>query len=161
MEEAMILKLIAMIVLGILSGILSFYNKNYYVKIFNDILGKEDEQAAAARVGRGFLYGFFFPVYFVLLLFGLVALAVFLIIAGIIAAIIFVIVWVSEKLLPHEWFGGLLLSLLEKVGIKQKAPLPASAPVSAPPAPAAPPPAAPSGPSQTGGEQKTEGSSES
>jgi hypothetical protein len=161
MEEAMIWKLIAMIALGILSGILSFYNKNYYVKIFNDILGKEEEQEAAARVGRGFVYGFFFPVYFLLLLLGLSCLVVFLIIAGIIAAIIFVIVWVSEKILPHEWFGEILLSLLEKVGIKQKAPLPAAAPVSAPPAPLAPPPAAPTGPSQTGGEQKTEGTTES
>ena len=157
----MIWKLIAMIALGILSGILSFYNKNYYVKIFNDILGREEEQAAAPRVGRGFIYGFFFPVYFLLLLLGLSCLVVFLIIAGIIAAIIFVLVWVSEKILPHEWFGGILLSLLEKVGIKQKAPLPAAAPVAAPPAPLAPPPAAPTGPSQTGGEQKTEGTPES
>jgi len=161
MEEAMIKGLIAMILLGILSGVLSLYNKNYYVKIFNDILGKEDEQAAAVRVGRGFVYGFFFPIYFVLLLFGLMCLVSFLIVAGIIAAIIFVIVWVSEKILPHEWFGGILLSLLEKVGIKQKEPLPASAPVAAPPPPLAPPPAAPTGPSQSGGEQKTEGSSES
>jgi hypothetical protein len=161
MEEAMIKGLIAMILLGILSGILSFYNKNYYVKIFNDILGKEDEQAAATRVGRGFVYGFFFPIYFVLLLFGLMCLVSFLIAAGIIAAIIFVIVWVSEKILPHEWFGGILLSLLEKVGIKQKAPLPAAAPVSSPPSSPAPPPAAPTGPSQTGGEQKTEGTTES
>lgn len=157
----MIKGLIAMILLGILSGILSFYNKNYYVKIFNDILGKEDEPAAAARVGRGFIYGFFFPIYFCFLLFGLICLVVFLIIAGIIAAIVFVLVWVSEKILPHEWFGDILLNLMEKVGMKQKAPLPAPATVSSPPAPMAPPPAAPTGPSQSGGEPKTEGPSES
>ena len=121
----MILKLIGMIVLGILSGLLSFYNKNYYVKIFNDILGKEDESDTAARVGRGFIYGFLFPIYFVLLLFGLVALVIFLIVAGIIAAIIFVLVWVTEKLLPNQWFGSILLGLFEKIGIKEKAPLPA------------------------------------
>ncbi|MBI5249424.1 MAG: hypothetical protein HY912_08010 [Desulfomonile tiedjei] len=141
----MILKLIGMIVLGILSGLLSFYNKNYYVKIFNDILGKEDEPAAAARVGRGFMYGFLFPVYFVLLLCGLVALVIFLITAGIIAAIVFVLVWVTEKLLPNEWLGSILLGLFEKVGIRQKAP--AAAPVAAPPS---------TPPAQTAGEQKTE-----
>ena len=56
-------------------------------------------------MGRGFIYGFLFPIYFILLLWGVVALVAFLIVAGIIAAIVFVMVWVSEKLLPHEWFG--------------------------------------------------------
>jgi hypothetical protein len=113
-----ILKLLGMIVLGIVSGALSYYKKNYYVRIFDDILGKEEDEKTTVRVGRGFLYGFFFPIYFVLLITGLVALIVFLIIAGIIGAIVFVIVWVSEKLLPHEWFGCLLLDLFKKVGMR-------------------------------------------
>jgi hypothetical protein len=127
MEEAMIGKLIAFLILGILSGVLSFYNKNFYVKVFNDILGREEDADAATRVGRGFIYGFLFIPYFVLLLAGLAALIFFLIVAGIIAAIIFVLVWVTEKLLPNQWIGSILLDLFEKVGMKQKAPM--SAPV--------------------------------
>jgi hypothetical protein len=118
MEEKMILKLIGMIVLGLLSAVLSYYKKNYYVRAFDDIMGREEDDKTDTRIGRGFLYGFFFPVYFVLLLSGLVALVAFLITAGIIAAVIFVIVWVTEKILPHEWFGGIVRSLFESVGIK-------------------------------------------
>jgi predicted histidine transporter YuiF (NhaC family) len=114
----MILKLIGMIILGLLSALLSYYKKNYYVKVFDDILGKEEEEKAETRVGRGFLYGFFFPIFFVLLLTGLVALVAFLIVAGIIAAIVFVIVWVTEKILPCEWLGGIVRSLFGKIGIK-------------------------------------------
>ena len=125
MEEAMIWKLIGMIVLGIVSALLSFYNKNFYVKIFNDILGKEEEADTATRIGRGFVYGFLFPVYFVLLLLGLGALVLFLIVAGIIAAVIFVLVWFTEKILPNQWIGDILLGLFAKVGIKKKEPLPA------------------------------------
>ncbi|AFM25604.1 hypothetical protein [Desulfomonile tiedjei] len=119
----MIWKLVAMLALGILSGLLSFYNKNFYVRVFNDILGKEEDENVAVRVGRGFFYGFFFPIYFSLLLTGLIALVVFLIIAGIIAAVIFVIVWATEKLLPNEWVGELLIGLFEKVGIKRPTPV--------------------------------------
>lgn len=135
----MIWKLIGVIVLGILSGLLSFYNKNYYVKIFNDILGKEEDPNTAIRVGRGFIYGVLFPVYFALLVFGLVALVCFLIVAGIIAAIIFVLVWVTEKILPNQWIGSIVLGLFEKAGVKEKAPV-----VVNPPSPAPTPPA-PSG----------------
>jgi hypothetical protein len=118
MEEKMILKLIGMIVLGLLSAALSFYKKNYYVRAFDDILGREEDEKAETRIGRGFLYGFFFPVYFVLLLTALIALIAFLIVAGIIAAIIFVIVWVTEKILPHEWFGNLVGGLFKSIGLK-------------------------------------------
>lgn len=114
----MLLKLIGMIVLGLISAALSYYNKNYYVRVFNDILGREEDEGAAAGVGRGFFYGFLFPIYFVLLLAGLAALISFLIVAGIIAAIIFVLVWVTEKILPNEWIGGLVIQLFEKVGIR-------------------------------------------
>jgi hypothetical protein len=118
MEDTMMLKLLGMILLGILSGALSYYRKNYYVGVFNDILGKDEEESPAARVGRGFLYGFFFPIYFSLLLAGLAALVSFLIAAGIIAAIVFVLVWITEKLLPHEWFGNILIGLFGKFGLK-------------------------------------------
>lgn len=57
----MIIKLIGMIALGLVSAALSYYNKNFYVRVFNDILGREEEEDVAARVGRGFFYGFFFP----------------------------------------------------------------------------------------------------
>jgi len=114
----MILKLLGMILLGVLSAALSYYKKNYYVAVFDDILGREEDGNAAARVGRGFLYGFFFPVYFVLLVAGLIALISFLISIGIVAAVTFVIVWVTEKLLPHEWFGGFLLNLFKKIGLR-------------------------------------------
>ena len=114
----MILKLIAMIILGILSGILSYYNKNYYVRVFDDILGREQEDSVPARVGRGFWYGFLFPIYFVLLLTGLIFLIAFLIVAGIIAAIVFAMVWITEKILPNESVGEFLRGLFEKVGLR-------------------------------------------
>jgi hypothetical protein len=114
----MILKLIGMIVVGILSAGLSFYKKNYYLRVFDDILDREEDEKIETRLGRGFIYGFFFPIYIVLLLWGVVALVAFLIVAGIIAAIVFVMVWVSEKLLPYDWFGGIMLGLFKKIGLK-------------------------------------------
>ncbi len=114
----MVLKLIGMIILGILSAALSFYKKNYYLRVFDDILGREEDEKLETRLGRGFIYGFFFPVYFVLLVAGIITLVGFLIIVGIIAAIVFVLVWISEKLLPHEWFGGIMLGLFERLGLK-------------------------------------------
>ncbi len=136
----MILKLIGMIVLGLLSAALSYYKKNYYVRAFDDILGREEDEKAEARIGRGFLYGFFFPVYFVLLLTALIALIGFLIVAGIIAAVIFVIVWVTEKILPHEWVGNLVGGLFQSVGLKGAAPEAQAgyAPVADPAAPESP-----------------------
>ncbi len=113
----MILKLIGMIALGLVSAALSYYDKNLYVRVFNDILGREEEEDLAAKVGRGFFYGFFSPVYFVLLLSGLIFLISFLIVAGIIAAIVFVIVWVTEKLLPNHWIGKICLDLFSKIGL--------------------------------------------
>jgi hypothetical protein len=113
----MIAYLIGMLVLGILSALLSYYGKNYYVRVFDDILGREDDEKLSARVGRGFLYGFFFPAYFFLLGLGLIALLMFLIVAGIIAAIIFVIVWITEKILPHGWFGDILEACFSKIGL--------------------------------------------
>lgn len=112
----MILELIGMIFLGLLSAVLSFYNKNYYVRIFDDILGREEDQNLAVRVGRGFLYGFLFPIFFALILFALMALVSFLIVAGIVAAVVFVLVWIMEKLLPNEWIGDLILNVFSKVG---------------------------------------------
>lgn len=130
-----LLKLIGMIVLGLLSAALSYYKKNYYVRAFDDILGREEDDKAEVRIGRGFLYGFFFPVYFVLVLTALVALISFLIIAGIIAAVIFVIVWVTEKILPHEWFGNLVGGLFKSIGLKgAPADAPSVYPASADPA---------------------------
>jgi hypothetical protein len=110
--------LIGMVFLGVLSGVVSYYNKNYFVRIFNDIMGTEEDNSPAVRVGRGFLYGFFFPIYFVLLLIGLMALLAFLITAGIIAAVVFVLVWITEKILPHVFFGEPLVDLYAKVGLK-------------------------------------------
>lgn len=138
----MILKLIVMIVLGILSGILSYYNKNFYVRVFDDILGREQEENTAVKVGRGFFYGFLFPVYFALLLTGLICLIAFLIVAGIIAAIVFVLVWATEKILPNESAGSLLIGLFEKIGLSGP-PISREPEVSPlnPPAPAAPSPA--------------------
>jgi len=131
MEDEMIKWILIMILLGILSGALSYYRKNYYVGVFNDILGRDEDETAATRVGRGFLYGFFIPIYFCLLALGLAALILFLIAAGIIAAIVFVLVWVTEKLLPHDWFGSILISLFDKLGLKG-APTPAPAPATEP-----------------------------
>lgn len=105
-----------MIILGILSALLSFYRKNYYVRVFNDILGKEEDENVAVKVGRGFWYGFWFLLYFSFLLTGLIALIAFLIVAGIIAACVFILVWISEKILPNEAAGNLLLGLFRKLG---------------------------------------------
>jgi predicted lipid-binding transport protein (Tim44 family) len=113
----MILKLIAMIVLGVLSAALTYYNKNYYVRVFDDILGREEEKSTAAKLGRSFVYGFLFPIYFVLLVAGLAALIAFLIVAGIIAGIAFVLVWVTEKIIPHESVGNAIGWFLSKIGI--------------------------------------------
>jgi hypothetical protein len=135
------LKLLGLIVLGLISATLSYYNKNYYVGVFNDILGKEEDERVITRVGRGFLYGFFFPIYFFLIVAGLCALLGFLIVAGIIAAIVFVMVWVTENILPHEWFGDFLLKLYRKIGFGE--PVPPAAPAA--PHPSATPPS-PSGP---------------
>ena len=114
-----ILGLIAMIILGILSAALSYRKKNYYLRVFDDILGREGDEKLQTRVGRGFIYGFFFPIYFVFLLGGLIALVLFLIVAGIVAAIVFVLVWISEKLLPHDWFGEIMFRLFESIGWKE------------------------------------------
>ncbi len=114
----MLMKLIGMVILGIVSGILSYYKKNFFVNIFNDILGREEDEDAATRIGRGFFYGFFFPFYFLLLLAGLAALISFLISAGIIAAIVFALVWLTEKVLPQKWVGEICLSVFKKVGLK-------------------------------------------
>jgi len=116
----MILKIIGMIVLGLISAVLSYYNKNFYVRVFNDILGREEDEDVATRVGRGFYYGFFFPIYFVLVLAGLVVLVAFVIAIGIVAGIVFVIVWVTEKILPHEGLGRPLMNLFAGVGIAKK-----------------------------------------
>jgi hypothetical protein len=140
---SLILKLIGMIILGVLSAILSYYNKNYYVSLFNDILGREEDESPTARTGRGFFYGFFFPVYLSLILSGLVALIAFLIVAGIIAAVVFVLVWVTEKILPREWVGGGLLDLFSTVGLHGPAPAP---PPVAQPGETPQPPAAPAPP---------------
>ena len=121
-----ILMLIGMIVLGIASALLSYYKRNYYVRIFNDILGKEEDDDVTARVGRGFWYGFWFPIYFSLLITGLIALIAFLIVAGIIAAIVFIVVWITEKILPSAAIGSFLMGVFQKIGFS-------GAPVSQPP----------------------------
>jgi predicted lipid-binding transport protein (Tim44 family) len=138
------LKLIGMIVLGIISATLSYYNKNYYVGVFNDILGREEDESVVTRVGRGFLYGFLFPIYLFLIIVGLIALLLFLIVAGIIAAVVFVMVWVTENILPHDWFGDLFLKAYSKIGLGKPAPS-AAAPQSEPDA-AAPSSSAPASP---------------
>jgi hypothetical protein len=110
--------LIAMIILGILGAALSHRKANYYLRVVDDILGREEDEKRETRLGRGFIYGFLFPIYFVLLLSGIVFLVAFLIVAGIVAAIIFVMVWVSEKILPYDWFGDIMVRLFEKIGLK-------------------------------------------
>ncbi len=120
----MILKLIVMIILGIISAALSYYNKNYYVRIFDDILGKEEIDNVHVKIGRGFVYGFLFPIYFSLVVIGLIALVVFLIVAGVVAAIVFALVWITEKILPTQWLGGINESLLNKIGFSGPPPPP-------------------------------------
>ena len=111
-------KLIGMIALGLISAGLSYYKKNYFVNLFNDILGKDEDDDAATRVGRGFIYGFLFPIYFCLLLSGLAVLISFLIGAGIIAGIVFIMVWLTEKILPQKLLGGYIVPLFNKIGLK-------------------------------------------
>jgi len=159
-----LLKLLCMILLGLLSAALSYYGKNYYVRIFDDIIGREEDPRVESRIGRGFYYGFFFPVYFVLLLTGLVALIAFLIVAGVIAAIVFVIGWVIEKILPHEWAGSIVRSIFDTIGIKGPRSAAPPAPVTEPAAAPLPGPtgaAASSSPSATPEEGGTPGSTES
>lgn len=114
----MLWKLIGMIVLGLVSAALSYYKKNYFVNIFNDILGKDEDDDPATRVGRGFIYGFLFPIYFSLLVSGLVLLISFLIGAGIIAAIVFAIVWLTEKVAPQKSLGNFIIPLFNKLGMR-------------------------------------------
>lgn len=111
-------KLIGMIALGFISAGLSYYKKNYFVNLFNDILGKDEDEDAATRVGRGFIYGFLFPIYFCLLLSGLAVLISFLIGAGIIAGIVFIMVWLTEKILPQKALGGYIVPIFNKIGLK-------------------------------------------
>lgn len=143
----MILKLIAMIILGLLSAALSLSKKNYYVNIFDDIMARDPDENASVRVGRGFVYGFLFPVYLSLIIMGVVALLIFLVVAGIIAAIVFALVWLSEKLIPHERLGDMLRGPLETIGIKSPRPYEPASPQSAPSGASAPtpPPAPPAG----------------
>jgi hypothetical protein len=132
--------ILLLIVLGLISATISYYNKNYYVGVFNDILGRDEDEKAVSRVGRGFLYGFLFPIYLTLILIGLFFLIVFLIVAGIVAAIAFVLVWVTENILPHDWFGDWLLKLYRKIGLGEPAPSPIAQQSTE--SPAAPPPGA-------------------
>jgi uncharacterized BrkB/YihY/UPF0761 family membrane protein len=130
--------LLAMVVLGLLSALLSYYNKNFYVKVFNDIWGRDEEESVAAKVGRGFFYGFLFPVYFSLIVFGLITLLIFLIVAGIVAAIVFILVWITDNILPLSLAGDVLLNIFEKFGLRKPVPpIPAAPPT--PPTPQTPP----------------------
>lgn len=113
----MIIKLIGMIILGVLGAALSYYRKNVYVDVFDDILGKDEPDQETVRVGRGFIYGFFFPIYFALVITCLIALVMFLIVAAILAAIGFVIVWITEKIIPSEWVGNLMVKVFSTVGM--------------------------------------------
>ncbi|MFZ5866759.1 MAG: hypothetical protein ACOYXY_12830 [Thermodesulfobacteriota bacterium] len=140
------LKLIAMLVLGLLSAALSYQGRNYYVQLFDDILGREEEDSMAVKVGRGFAYGFLFPIYFILILIGLLSLIGFLIVAGVVAAIVFALVWGTEKLVPKERLGEFLCSALDKMGLTSHIPTSefpqagaSPGPSSAPPAESAPP----------------------
>lgn len=114
---SVIVKLIAMVILGLLSSVLTYHKKNYYVRTFDDILGKEPDPSLTNRLGRSFVYGFFFPVYFVLFIVGLVSLIVFLIIGAICGAIAFILIYLTEKIFPNSWLGGLVQSLLNKIGL--------------------------------------------
>jgi F0F1-type ATP synthase assembly protein I len=140
----MILKLIGMLILGMLSAVLSYYRKNYYVRVFDDILGKDEEERMPPRLGRGFVYGFFFPVYFSLAIAGLVALISFLIVAGIIAGIVFVIVWATEKIIPNEAIGNIVFKIFSQIGLKAASNAASAVPPSAVPPPLSTSPGAPS-----------------
>lgn len=123
--------LIGMVILGLLSALLSYYNKNFYVKVFNDIWGRDEEENVAAKIGRGFFYGFFFLVYFSLIVLGLICLLIFLIIAGIVAAIVFILVWITDNILPLALAGDILINIFEKFGLRRH--------VAVPPVPPTPP----------------------
>ncbi|MBM4327087.1 MAG: hypothetical protein FJ118_07970 [Deltaproteobacteria bacterium] len=120
----MLLYLIAMLVLGLLSAALSYQGRNYYVRLFDDILGREEEETMAAKVGRGFVYGFLFPIYFGLILIGLISLIIFLLVAGVVAAIVFALVWATEKLVPKERLGEIVCGLFDKMGLTRYSPAP-------------------------------------
>jgi hypothetical protein len=60
----------------------------------------------------------------VLLLTGVIFLIGFLIVAGIIAGIVFVLVWITEKILPGESAGNVLIGLFEKIGLRGHTPAP-------------------------------------
>lgn len=155
----MILKLIGMIILGVLSAALSYYKRNVYVDVFDDILGKDEPDQETVRVGRGFLYGFFFPIYFVLLLTGAIALVIFLLVAAALAAVGFVIVWVTEKIIPHEWFGNVIAKVFSAIGLTRPE---AKGDVSFSNTTAGPPPSADSTPADSPKPEPTgDGSSES
>ncbi len=143
----MILKLIFMILLGLLGAALSLYKKNYFVRIFDDILGREEDESLDTEVGRGFIYWFLLPIYFFFLVIGLIVLVIFLIIAAILAAIVFIMVWITEKILPQSSIGGVVLSAFSKVGLsradRREEPVVASrapSPVTPPPVATPPPP---------------------
>ncbi len=134
---AFISKLVGMIILGCLSAALSYYNRNYFVRVVDDILGREEEENTETKLGRGFIYGFLFPVYFVLLLAGLIALLAFLVAAGILAGIAFLLVWATEKIIPKDAVGAIVKSVFAGIGIRGSKP--PSDTVSVPPvAPAVP-----------------------
>jgi hypothetical protein len=154
----MILELIAMIVLGFLSAALTAYNKNYYVRVFDDILGREEEGKVTERLGRSFVYGFLFPIYFILVVWLLIALIAFLIAAGIIAAIIFVLVWITEKIIPNIWLGSVVEAIFDKIGIRcvEAEPAGAPAPGTGPRLDSAPSPAPPSAPARPREEESAE-----
>ncbi len=130
-------ELAGMIILGVLSAALSYYNRNYFIRVVDDILGREEEENTEAKLGRGFIYGFLFPVYFFLVAFGLIILVAFLIVAGILAGIAFLLVWLTEKIIPKEPVGAIVKGLFDKVGIKGP-----SLPVEPAASPAVPAPAA-------------------
>jgi hypothetical protein len=109
--------LIFMIVLGLISAALSFYNKNYFVRVFDDVIGREEEDTVAVKLGRGFVYGFLFPVYLALLVWGAVILLVCLIVGAIVAGIVFVLVWITEKIIPREALGNLVQGLFTRIGV--------------------------------------------
>jgi hypothetical protein len=139
----MIWKLILMIVLGLLSAALTYFNKNYYVRIFDDIVGREEDDRMTVKLGRSFVYGFLFPIYFVLLLWGAVALVAFLVVGGIVAGIAFVLVWATEKIVPHEWLGGIIESLFGRFGTRGAPTRSQAADASAESVPVTPSPEAP------------------
>ena len=165
----MILKLIATIVLGLISAALAYYNKNYFVRVFDDIIGREEEDTLAVKMGRSFVYGFLFPVYFVLFLWGAILLVICLIVGAIVAGIVFVLVWITEKVIPHEGLGSLILGVFTRVGLRAFPPTPESTGVPeeispakpgspsppAPPTPDRPPSDEPNSPFPGGGINRT------